>query len=411
MAKKKKSSDAADKYLNDLIITGGKFKSPGNIPTGHFSLDFIIHNGVDPTKVDLSSLRGYDPSKPLGLPLGKVVELFGEEGGGKSSLGYRVVGYAQKLGYTAAWIDSECSFSEDLAIINGCDIEDIIYINTSNNNLCAEDVLDTIINMCENPKGVPRKDANDKKFHAPPPKVIVVDSLASLIPKAVDESDSEQQFMGLLARIFSQNMGKVAAAAERNGVLLVFINQLREKIGLQFGNPETSPGGRALKHHFSLRLKITRRKSKEAEIKEWDEDLGDEVTVGGRSYVTIEKNRFAKPYRDSIDIPIYYVPIFPEIVDIAFDAGRQFKLISVYKNVFNWENNKAEGKKRFIQMLKEKELVNPLIRALKEKAKADGLILPPELSAYEIPEEEKNDTKVPRSRKTKNSKGSKDNPK
>lgn len=377
---KKSMADGREKFLNNLIITGGKFNSPGNIPTGYFKLDFIIHHGCDPTKIDLNALQGYDPSVPLGLPRGKVVEFFGEEGGGKSSIAYRVVGNAQRMGMNAAWIDAECSFSEALATINGCDIERILNINTSMNNLSAERVLDTILHLCECDK-VPHN-IGGKTVMVDAPKVIVVDSVASLVPNAVDESTSEQQHMGLLARLFSTNMGKVAAAVERNGVLLILINQLREKIGQVFGNPETSPGGRALKHHFSLRLKISRKKSAEARIFRQDEETDSEVLIGAYSYVRLEKNRFAKPYLESVEIPIYYEAYFPQIEEVAFDTGRQSKLISVRKGVFNWGDVKIEGRKNFIEHIKENSLINKLISELKTVAAEKDIILPPEINLY-----------------------------
>ena len=119
MAKKK--TDTAMKNLQGFFKRGADFKSSGNMLTGHFDLDFAIHYGYLPSAGDLSELEGYDPAKTLGVPLGKLVEIFGEEGVGKSSLAYRIVGYAQKLGYDCCWIDTENSFSSQLAAINGVD--------------------------------------------------------------------------------------------------------------------------------------------------------------------------------------------------------------------------------------------------------------------------------------------------
>lgn len=376
---KKTDSESALKNLSQFMITDGIPTSSGNIPTGHFILDFIIHNGQDPTKINLNELENYDPCVPLGLPLGKVVEFFGEEGGGKSSLAYRVAGNAQKMGYTAAWIDAEASFSTNLAHINGCDPSSIVRISTSENNLYAEKVLDLIVDLCETEK-VPVK-KNGKIQQVDGPKVIVIDSVASLIPKAVEEKDAEQNHVGVMARLMSQNLGKVVAAAERNAVLIIFINQLREKIGVMFGNPETSPGGRTLKHLCSIRLKITKRNSKDAIINRVD-DNGEERMIGRYSYVRIEKNRFGKPYVDSIDIPIYYEDYFPSIEEILFDTGRQLKVISVHKGVFSWEDIKAEGKKNFIDEIKNRKLTNELSLFLEEKAKSQGALVPPEVSIF-----------------------------
>jgi len=370
MGKKSNIDDILIHNLKGFCKRGAISESPGNIPTGYFHLDFAIHYGMDPAKVDLTKLEGYDPSASLGLPLGKLVEIFGEEGGGKSSLAYRVIGYAQKMGYEVAWIDTEHSFSDNLAKINGCDASQIIYSNLSNIEdvdkvFYAEDILDNIMKMCATTLI----------------KVIVVDSVANLVPKARGEADSEQKFMGLLARLLSENLGKITQYAEKYGVLLIFINQLREKINVTWGNPETSPGGRSLKHNSSLRLKISKRNTVKANIIVFDED-GEEKIIGRTSMVKIEKNRLAKPYYESIAIPIYFEPYFPDIEEIAFDVGRQFKLITVFKGVYKWNDNNIEGRNNFIKHIKDNNLVGDLINNLTLKALESKLLLPPELIQY-----------------------------
>jgi recombination protein RecA len=407
MAKKVNMSENAFKHLEGFGIGTAKFNSPGNIPTGHFNLDFAINFGTSPDNINLNTLEGYDSSTPLGLPLGKVIEISGEEGSGKSSLAYRVVGAAQKLGYTTAWLDAEHSFSEALAAINGCDSSEIIM---PDNNLSAEQFLDLIEALCKT-DSVPMK-KNGKKVVVDAPKVIVLDSVASLVPKAVGESLSEQQFMGLLPRVMSQNMGKIAGAAESNGVLLIFINQIREKIGVMFGDPETTPGGRALKHFYSLRLKVTKRQTKESLIKRIDEETGEEVLIGRQSYVKIEKNRFAKPMLDIMDIPIYYEEYFPAAEEIAFDVGRQMKVISIRNKIYNWEGNKSEdeGKGAFIQHLKDNGLMDTFISSIKAKALEEKILLPPELSQYKEEDNGKSG-KVQRGSKAKNSPSGKKKPK
>ncbi len=377
MAKKDRVSEIAISNLKGFSIGGAKFKSIGNIPTGYFALDFVIHYGRDPSRVDLSTIDGYNPGKSLGFPLGKLVEIFGEEGSGKSSLAHRAVGYAQKMGLTAAWLDVEHSFSEDLAIINGSDPEKVIC---PTNAFYAEEFLDILLGFCESEKIQMEK--GGKKVEVDAPKIIVLDSIASLIPKAKAEASSEQQFMGLVPRLLSDNLGKVAAMAEKNGVLVLLINQLREKIGVKWGDPENSPGGHALKHFSSLRIKLTKKKSKEAEIYREDEDTEEQILIGGYSSLRLVKNRFAKPFRDSLLIPIYYESYFPDMEEIAFDTGRQVKLVSVRKGVFSWDGIKTEGRESFIKEVVEKKLVDKLIKEIKVKAKEDNIILPPELVQY-----------------------------
>ncbi|MCD6435318.1 MAG: hypothetical protein J7L15_02920 [Clostridiales bacterium] len=374
MAKKvnQKVSDTLLKNLKGFASKGALFESPGNVPTGHFSLDFAIQYGMNPARVDLSNLEGYDPSEPLGLPLGKVVEIFGEEGSGKSSLAYRVAGFAQKLGYPVSWIDTEHSFSKDLAKINGCDINNIYYsnlVNTDNpeKNFHAEDIIDNICKMCEG--GI---------------KVVVLDSVANLVPKARFEADSEQKYMGLLSRLLSENFGKIVSYAEKYGTLLIFINQLRENLSITWGDSETSPGGRSLKHNASLRLKARRKYNKEADIYLPNEETGEAILIGRYVNISIVKNRLAKPYKESLQIPIYYEPYFPDIEDIAFDTGRQIKLITVMKEVYKWGEIRVPGRKGFIDHIKSSNLLDDLIFAIKNKAEENNVLLPPEIMQYKL---------------------------
>ena len=365
MAKSKKDNSGNDdifKNLKGFCQKGARASSPGNIPTGHFVLDFIIQYGQDPTKVDLNKVEGYDPAKTVGIPLGKLVEIFGEEGGGKSSLAYRIAGYAQKLGHKVLWIDIERSFQENLAYINGCDIDELYLYDKFD---FGEDVIDNMYKAMES--GV---------------KVIILDSVANLVPKALMEAKTEKEFMGLLPRLLSKSLGKLVTKAEENGTLLVFINQLREKIGQTWGDPRTSPGGHSLHHNASLRLRIDKINSKEADIFVPDPETEEDILIGRHSRVSLIKNRFAKPYRESLKVPIYYEAYFPEIEEIAFDTGRQVKLISVYKGVFNWDGLKIEGRKNFIDHIVKENLTNDLIEAIKLKASEDELILPPEIVLY-----------------------------
>ena len=386
MAKSKKKKNNDDLGLDNLkgfIIGSGNVEPSEYIPTGHFRLDFSIIYGDDPIKTNLSAVAGYDPSKPLGLPVGKLVEFYGPEGGGKSSLAYRVVGNAQRMGYTAAWIDAECSFSKQLALINGCNPEDIFLVDTKENNMTAEKVLQVIEGLALAPEI--EQTVNGKVIKKPRPKVIVLDSLPSLVPLAVQTDDFEQQHVGLLARLFSTKIGRIAQALAKNDVLLIIINQIREKVGVFFGNPENTPGGHAVKHAFSVRLRISRNKKEEARLKRINES-GDEIIIGNHSYVRIEKNRFGKPVFHTLEIPIYYEAYFPNIEEVIFDTGRQINLITIYNGSFKWGDmkNRIEGKEKFIEYLKSNKLVSKLISDIKEKAIEDNVILPTEIVQYKM---------------------------
>ncbi len=372
-----KYSDIGLENLKGFFRRGADTKIPDWIPTGHFELDFIINYGMKPSDVDLSLLTDYDPSKNIGIPMGKLIELFGEEGSGKSSLAYRAVGYAQKMGYDCVWIDAENSFSNNLALINGVNKDTLIYADMSNKDNVstvyhAEDVFDNIVAMCK----VNEKRKSNKIG------VIVLDSVANLIPKVRMEASAEDIKVSPVARLMAENLGKIINCATRYGVLIIFINQLRDKIGA-WGNPETSPGGRALKHLSSLRIKISKKGGKDADIFVTDNE-GKIKLIGRKARIRIEKNRFAKPYIETIEIPIYYEPYFPDIEEVAFNVGRQLKVISVYKGEFRWGEVKVPGRSDFIDHLKIKKLVSTLIKEVVVKAKETGVILPPELVSIEI---------------------------
>lgn len=377
MAKAKTSSEGiALGNLEGFFKVGAAARSPGNIPTGHFELDFVIHHGVNPIETDLSAIEGYDPGKTLGVPLGRIVELFGEEGAGKSSLAYRLVGYAQKMGYVCAWIDAEQSFSEDLAEINGVDrdnllLSDMVDDENPENIFYAEDCFDKIVDFCK----LKAKGINVG--------ILVVDSVASLVPKARMEAEAEKQQVGVLARLMSENLKKIGNYAAKYGVTVVFINQLREKIGVMFGNPETTPGGRTLKFQASLRLRVSKKKTKDADVFVKNEK-GEDEFVGRKAYVRVSKNRFAPPYTQALEIPIYYKAYFPDLDDMLFKFARQIKLVSYYKGQFKWQDIKVETQKEMMDAIKFNGKREDFILELSDKAEEKGTILPPEISSTVI---------------------------
>ena len=220
---KKEESDIVLENLKGFVKKGAAATSPGNIPTGHFELDFLIHHGELPGDIDLSQDKSYDPAKALGIPLGKLVMFYGEESGGKSSLAYRVVGYAQKMGFKTAWLDTEHSFADNLAELNGVNRDELYYSNMTNPDLpdkiyYAEDIFDAIIELIKS--GI---------------KLIVLDSVANLVPKERMEASAEHIMVGKLARLMSENLGKIVAYADKYGATVIAINQLRVKIGQMYG--------------------------------------------------------------------------------------------------------------------------------------------------------------------------------
>jgi recombination protein RecA len=204
-----------------------------------------------------------------GLPRGRVIEIYGPESGGKTTLALHVIAEAQKLGGQAAFIDAEHALDPSYARKLGVDIDNLLVSQPDNGEQALE-IAEALI----------RSGGVD---------VVVVDSVAALVPKAELEGEMGEPQMGLQARLMSQALRKLTAIVSKSKTSLVFINQIREKIGVMFGNPETTTGGRALKFYSSIRLDIRRIQS----IKE-----GDRV-IGSRTRAKVVKNKVAAPFREA----------------------------------------------------------------------------------------------------------------
>src|SRR5215813_597417 len=204
-----------------------------------------------------------------GFPRGRVIEIYGPESGGKTTLTLHVIAEAQKLGGQAAFIDAEHALDPVYARKLGVDVDNLLVSQPDNGEQALE-IAETLI----------RSGGVD---------VVVVDSVAALVPKAELEGDMGDPSMGLQARLMSQALRKLTATIARSRTIVVFINQIRMKIGVMFGNPETTTGGNALKFYASVRMDIRRIGA----IKQ-----GDEV-VGSRTKVKIVKNKVAPPFREA----------------------------------------------------------------------------------------------------------------
>jgi recombination protein RecA len=204
-----------------------------------------------------------------GLPRGRVVEIFGPESSGKTTLALQVIAQAQKLGGVAAFIDAEHALDARYAQKLGVDLENLLVSQPDNGEQALE-----IVEVLIRSNGV---------------DVVVVDSVAALVPRAEIEGEMGDAQMGLQARLMSQALRKLTGVVSKSKTSLIFINQLREKIGVMFGNPETTTGGRALKFYASVRVDIRRIGA----IKD------GETTVGGRTRAKIVKNKVAPPFREA----------------------------------------------------------------------------------------------------------------
>ena len=273
-----------------------------SIPTGSIGLDAALGVG--------------------GFPRGRIVEIYGPEAGGKTTVSLQAVAEAQKRGGTAAFIDAEHAMDPKYSRKLGVDIDNLL--------ISQPDYGEQALEICET---LVRSGAID---------IIVVDSVAALVPKAEVEGEMGDPQMGLQARLMSQALRKLTAVVGKSKTVLIFINQLREKIGVMFGNPETTPGGRALKFYSSVRLDVRAQEK----IKE-----GDKI-VGTRVKVKVVKNKVAPPFRDSTFVLIHGEGISHEAE--LLDMGQKFNLVEKSGSWFAYEGERlGQGYEASLQFLKE----------------------------------------------------------
>lgn len=243
------------------------------VPTGCLSLDIALGVG--------------------GVPRGRIIEIFGPEASGKTTLAQHIVAEVQKMGGVAAFVDAEHALDPDYARKIGVNVNDL-FISQPDTGEQALEIVETLV----------RSNAVD---------VIVVDSVAALVPKAEIEGDMGDSHMGLQARLMSQALRKLTGAISKSNTVLIFINQIRMKIGVFFGNPETTTGGNALKFYCSVRVEVRRA----AQIKQGEKNIGNRVKV------KIVKNKVAAPFQ-TCEFDIMYnegISLAGDLLDVGIEKG------------------------------------------------------------------------------------------
>lgn len=267
-----------------------------------------------------------------GLPRGRIVEIFGPESSGKTTLTLQVIAEAQKKGGTAAFVDAEHALDPVYAQKLGVNVEELLVSQPDT----GEQALEIV----------------DKLVCSGAVDVIVVDSVAALTPRAEIEGEMGDQHMGLQARLMSQALRKLTANIKRSNALVIFINQIRMKIGVMFGNPETTTGGNALKFYASVRLDIRRTGS----IKKGEEVLGSETKV------KVVKNKVAPPFKQA-DFEIMYGEGISRVGEII-DWGVQFNLIEKLGAWYSYKGEKiGQGKDNAREFLKQRPEIAASIEA------------------------------------------------
>ncbi len=322
---KKKALEATIAQIEKQFGKGSIIKMDSNayadgievIPTGCLPLDMALGVG--------------------GLPRGRIIEIYGPESSGKTTVALHVIAEAQKLGGTAAFIDAEHALDPIYAQKLGVDIG-AMYVSQPDTGEQGLEIAEQLV----------RSGGVD---------IVVIDSVAALTPKAEIEGEMGDSFIGLQARLMSQALRKLTGIISKSKTLVIFINQLREKVGVMFGNPETTPGGKALKFYASVRL----------DVRKVDSIKNGQDVVGSRTRVKVVKNKVAPPFKQA-EFDIMYgegISVLGSLIDCAIDTG----VIEKSGSWFSYNGDKiGQGKENVKAYLNDhKELVDEIDKLVREK--------------------------------------------
>jgi len=302
----------------------------------------------DIQKVDVAAIPTGSPSLDIslgigGIPRGRIVEIYGPESSGKTTLSLHIVANAQKAGGVAAFVDAEHAMDPVYAKRIGVNVEDLLISQPD----AGEQALEIVESLV-------RSDAVD---------VIIVDSVAALTPQAEIEGEMGQSHMGLQARLMSQALRKLTSAIAKSNATVIFINQIRMKIGVMFGNPETTTGGNALKFYSSVRIEVRRS----AQIKQ-----GDKI-IGNRVKVKVVKNKVAPPFQNT-EFDIMYNQGISYEGDLL-DLGVEFGVVKKAGAWFQYEDEKLgqgrEAAKRFLQ--ENKKVAKKILKEAQKRATEENI--------------------------------------
>jgi len=320
--------DILKRYGDGSIMRLGEAHSMTveTIPTGSLSLDIALGVG--------------------GIPRGRITEIYGPESSGKTTICQHIVAEVQKIGGTAAFIDMEHALDPSYAARTGVDIDNLLVSQPDTGEQALE-ITETLV----------RSGAVD---------IVVIDSVAALVPRSELEGDMGDATMGVQARLMSQALRKLSGAINQTKTTVVFTNQLRQKIGVMFGNPETTTGGQALKFYASIRLDVRRVQS----IK-----LGDEV-IGNRTKVRVVKNKVAPPFRTA-EFDIMYNEGISKAGDIL-DLATQLEIIQKRGAFFSYGDLRlGQGRENAKEFLRQNpDVSNEIETVIRQKALGGELVLP-----------------------------------